>query len=378
MASQLALALGPILELVLQDQDPPLLLGDLVNLATKLLIKGFQGLLDVGRMQHERGHGAQRPEERHLFVFVRHAAALGAQHQQAGEVPLGSERGGCFASERDHRVGSGVARAVERHRVREPHGGDRPKASHEWILRREGRLFRRRPVGRHELKYSARRIAKVKRSPLEPQHLRRGLEQPPAERHPVDQATDGEVHLLHCPVELVLLTEELAVDHPLKPAARQLRENQHHEHRNRRGERYPGRRMAREKLVADQFAADQQHARIDQPRGETEGEIDRAAIDEVFGLHQLVSRDAEGIRDRVEQRHAEHRPGRVSAPERGRVDAGLHQQVGDQHRGDQRRPHDPAHLVALAAGLRVAVAENHAVDTDPEQEDRQTDVSLRQ
>ena len=33
VADELALALGPILELILQDQDSPLLLGDLVDLA---------------------------------------------------------------------------------------------------------------------------------------------------------------------------------------------------------------------------------------------------------------------------------------------------------------------------------------------------------
>ena len=65
-------------------------------------------------------------------------------------------------------------------------------------------------------------------------------------------------------------------------------------------------------LVADQLAADQEHARVDQPRRQAEGKVDRTAIDDLFDLHQLVARDAERVSDRIEQRYAEHRPGRVA------------------------------------------------------------------
>ena len=87
MAGRSRLAFGPILELILQDQDPPLLLGDLVDLASQLLIQGLERFLDVGRMQYQRGDRARGRQERHLFVFVRHAAALRAQDEQTGEWP---------------------------------------------------------------------------------------------------------------------------------------------------------------------------------------------------------------------------------------------------------------------------------------------------
>ena len=103
-----ALALGPISELILQDQDPPLLFGDLLDLVAQLAVQALQRLLDVGRVQHQRGDRAQCPQERHLFVFERHAAALGAEDEQPGQVPVVSERGGGFAPQRDHRVGGGV------------------------------------------------------------------------------------------------------------------------------------------------------------------------------------------------------------------------------------------------------------------------------
>ena len=118
-----ALAFGPILELILQDQDASLLLGDLIDLAAQLLIESFEGFLDVGRVKYQRGDRAERPQERHLLVFVGHTAALRAQDQQTGDLPFAPERGGCFPAERDHGVRRGVARAVNGHRVREPQGG---------------------------------------------------------------------------------------------------------------------------------------------------------------------------------------------------------------------------------------------------------------
>ena len=56
-----AVTLGPIPELILEDQDPPLLLGDLVDLVAQLLVEALERLLDVGRVQRQRGDRAERP-----------------------------------------------------------------------------------------------------------------------------------------------------------------------------------------------------------------------------------------------------------------------------------------------------------------------------
>ena len=43
--------LAPVGELVLEDQDPPLLLGDLLDLVAQLLVERLQRLLDARRVQ---------------------------------------------------------------------------------------------------------------------------------------------------------------------------------------------------------------------------------------------------------------------------------------------------------------------------------------
>ena len=91
----------------------------------------------------------------------------------------------------------------------------------------------------------------------------------------------------------------------------------------RRHHRPHRRRMRREQAVADQLAADQEHPRVDQARHQAEEEIDHAPVDDLLDLHQLVSRDAEGVRHREEERDAEHRPGRVVPAQGRRVVPGL-------------------------------------------------------
>ena len=78
-------AVAAVGELVLEDQDPPLLLGDLLDLVAQLLVEGLQGLLDARRVQRQRGHRAEGAEERDLLGLVGHAAPLRAEHEQAGE-----------------------------------------------------------------------------------------------------------------------------------------------------------------------------------------------------------------------------------------------------------------------------------------------------
>src|SRR5262245_10989610 len=108
LAGQLTLALRPIFELILQNQDSPLLFGDLVDLTAKLLIQDLERLLDVGRMQNQRGNRAESPEKRHFFVFVGHTAALRAQHEKPRQVAFAAERSGSLASKRDHSVAGWV------------------------------------------------------------------------------------------------------------------------------------------------------------------------------------------------------------------------------------------------------------------------------
>ena len=182
----------------------------------------------------------------------------------------------------------------------------------------------------HQLQWPPRRVFQVEGAPLQPQHLGRGLQQAATEGRPVDQTSNRQTHLLHRPIELVLLSEKLPVDHPLEPSTRQFRHQQYHKHRKCRRDRHPRRRVGRKQLIADQLTADQEHARIDQPGRQAESEIDRASVDNLLDLHQLVASDAEGVGHRVQKRYAEHRPGGVAPPKCRRIDPRLCKQISNQ------------------------------------------------
>ncbi len=148
-------------------------------------------------------------------------------------ISSSSQCGRRFAAERDHGVGRRVRRAAHGQGVGKPDRGGLSQPDHQRIIRGKARLVGRGAVGGHQLERSARCVAQVERAPFQPEHLGRRLEQPAAQRHSVDQTPHRQPHLLHRPIELVLLAEELPVDHPLKPAARHLGENQDHDHRQR-------------------------------------------------------------------------------------------------------------------------------------------------
>ena len=328
-------------ELVLEDQDPPLLLGDLVDLVAQLLVEALERLLDVRRVQGQGGDRAEGAEEGDLLVLVGHAAPLGAEHEQAGELrrrlrgrwpprPPGRSwrrSPGRTPSPSAMACGSRTAGDLPEPLDQRVVGGQRP------ARRASGRG--RRPAGAAWSEASSQ----VDRPPLQPQDL---APPPRAAGGPASPGRPGcrpPAASSASPGRTCTSRGRTAGRSPSGTAPRaSSEEDQDHDHRDRRHHRPPRRRVRREELVADQHAADQEHPRVDQPRRHAEGDVDHAPVDDLLDLHQLVARDAEGVGHRVQQRDAEHRPGGAVAAQRRRVEPGLAEQVGDQERGEQRRP----------------------------------------
>ena len=86
---RLAVAVGAVVaveELVLEDEDPPLLLGDLLDLVPQLAVQLVEGPVDRRRVQRQGRDGGQGPEEDELLVVVGQAAPLRPEDQDAGQL----------------------------------------------------------------------------------------------------------------------------------------------------------------------------------------------------------------------------------------------------------------------------------------------------
>ena len=164
-------------------------------------------------------------------------APLGAEDHQADLDAVDLQGLGDLAPQRDHGVGRRVGRLVrQRQGVRRPDGRVDPGAARPAGCRSPSDLSSGSgPCQAASLSgpFGAS-SSQVDRPPLQPEDLRRRLQEPMAQAPAVDQLADGQVHLLHRLVELVLLAVEPAVDRPLEPLAGRPREDQdRHRHHPR-------------------------------------------------------------------------------------------------------------------------------------------------